>query len=121
MRPQFAERTINLSEWTNFKRERDGLKQLFQGLWWKWKLVALPALIKMGFWGAGAVALMDSSTIPVPMDAILAVWIWNDKSHFWLYCLMASAGSAVGGLLPYAIGASGRRVVHSKARKPRAV
>jgi membrane protein YqaA with SNARE-associated domain len=107
MRPQFPERTISLSEWTDFKQERNGLKRLFQGLWWKWKLVALPALIKLGFWGAGAVALMDSSTIPVPMDAILAVWIWNDKSHFWLYCLMASVGSAIGGLLPYALGRAG--------------
>jgi len=73
----------------------------------KWKLVILPALVKLGFWGAGAVAMLDSSTIPVPMDAILAVWIWNDRSHFWLYCLMASAGSAIGGLLPYALGRVG--------------
>jgi membrane protein YqaA with SNARE-associated domain len=107
IRPQFPERTINLSEWTDFKRERDGLKRLFQGLWWKWKLVVLPALVKLGFWGAGAVALLDSSTIPVPMDAILAVWIWNDKSHFWLYCLMAAVGSAIGGLLPYGLGRAG--------------
>ena len=67
----------------------------------------LPALVKMGFWGSGAVALLDSSSIPVPMDAILAVWIWNDKSHFWLYCLMAAVGSAIGGLLPYALGRAG--------------
>jgi len=103
----FPARTINLSEWTNFGWERDGLKRFFQGLWLKWKLVALPALIKLGFWGAGAVAMLDSSTIPVPMDAILAVWIWNDKSHFWLYCLMASVGSSIGGLLPYALGRAG--------------
>ena len=107
MRSQFPERTINLSEWTDLKQERDGLKRLFHGLWWKWKLVALPALVKLGVWGAAAVALLDSSTIPVPMDAILAVWIWNDKSRFWLYCLMAAAGSAVGGLLPYALGRAG--------------
>jgi membrane protein YqaA with SNARE-associated domain len=41
------------------------------------------------------------------MDALLAVWIWNDKGHFWLYCLLASAGSAIGGLLPYALGRAG--------------
>jgi len=69
--------------------------------------VILPALIKMGFWGAGAVAVLDSSTIPVPMDAILAVWIWEDKSHFWMYCVMAAAGSAIGGLLPYVLGRAG--------------
>jgi len=83
------------------------LKQLFQGLWWKWKLVVLPAIVKMGFLGAGVVALLDSSSIPVPMDAILAVWIWNDKSRFWLYCLMAAAGSTVGALVPYALGRAG--------------
>ena len=73
----------------------------------KWKLVLLPAIIKTGFWGAGLVALLDSSTIPVPMDAIIAVWAWNDKAHFWGYCLMAAAGSALGGLLPYGLGRAG--------------
>ncbi len=73
----------------------------------RWKLVLLPALVKLGIWGVGAVALLDSSTIPVPMDAILAVYIWNDKPHFWLYCLLASIGSAIGGLLPYGLGRAG--------------
>jgi membrane protein YqaA with SNARE-associated domain len=73
----------------------------------RWKLVVLPALAKLGFWGIGAIALLDSSTIPVPMDAILAVYIWNNKSHFWLYCLMGAIGSAIGGLLPYGLGRAG--------------
>jgi len=72
-----------------------------------WKLAALPALAKLGIWGAGAIALLDSSTIPVPMDAILAVYIWNNKPQFWLYCMLAAAGSAVGGLLPYGLGRAG--------------
>ena len=41
------------------------------------------------------------------MDAILAVYVWNDKGHFWLYCLMAAIGSAIGGLLPYGLGRAG--------------
>lgn len=73
----------------------------------RWKLVVLPALAKLGFWGVGLVALIDSSSLPVPMDAILAVYIWNDKSHFWMYSLMAAAGSAIGGLLPYGLGRAG--------------
>ncbi|MGB7743649.1 MAG: VTT domain-containing protein, partial [Terracidiphilus sp.] len=44
---------------------------------------------------------------PVPMDAILALYVWNNKSHFWLYCLMASVGSAIGGLVPYGLGRAG--------------
>jgi membrane protein YqaA with SNARE-associated domain len=73
----------------------------------KWKLIVLPALLKLGFWGVGAVALLDSSSIPVPMDAILALYVWNDKGHFWLYCLLAAVGSAIGGLLPYGLGRAG--------------
>jgi membrane protein YqaA with SNARE-associated domain len=83
------------------------LKQFFVHLLQEWKFVILPAIIKLGFWGAGAVALLDSSTIPVPMDAILAIYIWNDKPHFWLYAALAAAGSAVGGLLPYGLGRAG--------------
>jgi len=82
------------------------LKQFFIRVMDKWKLIAL-FLAKFGIWGVGAAALLDSSTIPIPMDALLAVYVWNDKSHFWIYCLLAAAGSAVGGLLPYGLGRVG--------------
>jgi membrane protein YqaA with SNARE-associated domain len=83
------------------------LKHFFHSLWLKWKLVILPILIKWGILGAFAVAAMDSSTIPVPMDALIAVWVWKDQSHFWAYVLAAAVGSAIGGLLPYALGRAG--------------
>jgi membrane protein YqaA with SNARE-associated domain len=83
------------------------LKRFIAHILAEWKLVILPALVKWGVWGVGAVAVLDSSSIPVPMDAILALYVWNDKPHFWLYCLMASAGSAIGGLLPYGLGRAG--------------
>jgi membrane protein YqaA with SNARE-associated domain len=82
-------------------------KQFFSNILAKWKLVLLPAILKMGFWGVGAVALLDSSSIPVPMDLILAGYVWADKGHFWLYCLLASVGSAIGGLVPYGLGRAG--------------
>jgi len=41
------------------------------------------------------------------MDLILAGYIWADKRHFWLYCLLAAVGSAIGGLLPYGLGRAG--------------
>lgn len=44
------------------------------------------------------------------MDALLAVYIWGDKPHFWLYCLMAAAASAVGGLVPYGLGRAGGEI-----------
>lgn len=73
----------------------------------KWTLVILPAVTKLGIWGAWAVAVMDSSSIPVPMDIFLAGWVWKDQHRFWLYCIMAAFGSAVGGLLPYILGRAG--------------
>ncbi len=88
-------------------RKGPALRQFFAHWMTKWELVMLPAIIKLGFWGAGAVALLDSSTIPVPMDAIIAVYVWKDPAHFWAYCRMAAAGSAMGGLLPYALGRAG--------------
>lgn len=82
------------------------MKQFFLKLAGKWKvLVAL--LARLGFWGAGLAAVIDSSSLPVPMDLFIAGWVWNNKSTFWVYCVMAAAGSAVGGLLPYWIGRGG--------------
>ncbi len=86
----------------------------------EWKHVLLPAIVKLGFLGAGVIGIFDSAAIPLPIDAILAVYIWNDKSHFWVYPLLAAAGSAIGGLLPYGIGRGGgeiylrKRVNHQK-------
>jgi len=91
----------------------------------EWKLVLLPALMKWGILGVGAIAVLDSSSIPVPMDAILALYVWNDKRHFWVYCLMAAAGSALGGLLPYGLGRAGgelfllKRINRAKFEKMR--
>ena len=73
----------------------------------KWKFLVLPALAKLGFWGVGIVSVIDASSLPVPMDAILAVYVWNDKPHFWIYTLLASVGSAIGGLVPYGLGVAG--------------
>jgi len=83
------------------------LKQFFARIVAEWKHVLLPAIAKLGFWGAAAIGLFDSAAIPVPIDAILALYVWNDKRHFWIYPLIAAAGSAVGGLLPYGLGRAG--------------
>ncbi len=64
-------------------------------------------MAQLGFWGAGVSAILDSSSIPVPMDLFIAGWVWHDKSHFWAYCLLAAAGSALGGLAPYGLGRAG--------------
>src|SRR5882757_7339354 len=67
----------------------------------------LAALKPLGVWGIGGLALIDSSTIPVPIDALLIDYVANDHRRFLLYCFMAAFGSAVGSLLPYYLGRAG--------------
>jgi membrane protein YqaA with SNARE-associated domain len=67
----------------------------------------LAALKPLGVWGIGALAVIDSSTVPVPIDALLIDYVANDHRRFLLYCFMAAFGSAVGSLLPYYLGRAG--------------
>ena len=73
----------------------------------KYKIWLLGILKPLGFWGVGGIALVDAAAIPVPMDLILAGYVWADKRHFYLYVLLASAGSALGGLVPFFLGRAG--------------
>lgn len=76
----------------------------------KYRALLLGFLKPLGFWGVGAVAILDSSSIPVPMDLIVAGYAWSDPHRFYLYVLMAAIGSAIGGLVPYWIGRAGGEI-----------
>ena len=73
----------------------------------KYKIWLLAVLKPLGFWGAGCLAFVDAAAFPVPMDLILAGYVWADKKHFYLYVLVAAAGSALGGLVPFLLGRAG--------------
>jgi membrane protein YqaA with SNARE-associated domain len=73
----------------------------------RYKGFVLGVLGPLGFWGAGLAGLVDSGTIPIPMDPLIATYAWNDHHHAWLYVVMAAAGSAVGGLIPFLLGRAG--------------
>jgi membrane protein YqaA with SNARE-associated domain len=73
----------------------------------KLNVVMLAALKPLGVWGIGALAVIDSAAIPVPIDALLIDYVAHDKSRFLLYCIMAAVGSAIGSLLPYYLGRAG--------------
>lgn len=64
----------------------------------------------LGYWGIGVLAIIDSSSIPMPMDAFIVFYALNDRRHFYLYVLMAALGSAIGGLLPFFIGRAGGEI-----------
>jgi membrane protein YqaA with SNARE-associated domain len=66
------------------------------------------ALLKpLGVWGVCALAIVDSSSIPMPIDAIVIGYVANDHAKFIIYAFMAALGSAIGALVPYFIGRAG--------------
>jgi membrane protein YqaA with SNARE-associated domain len=73
----------------------------------KYEIWLLAFLKPFGFWGAGALAFIDAAAFPVPMDLILATYVWADKKHFYLYVLVSAAGSALGGLVFFLLGRAG--------------
>ena len=57
--------------------------------------------------GRRCLAFIDAAAFPVPMDLILATYVWADKKHFYLYVIASAAGSALGGLVFFLLGRAG--------------
>ncbi len=82
------------------------MKELIH-LYKKYSALLLAFFKPLGYWGIGVLAIVDSSSIPMPMDAFIAYYAWHDSHRFYLYVLTAAVGSAIGGLVPYFIGRAG--------------
>ena len=61
-----------------------------------------------------AFAAVDGSFMGLPLDAIFVGYVYNDRSRFMLYVLLASAGSALGSIVLYVIGYTGGEVLLRK-------
>lgn len=64
-------------------------------------------LSPLGSWGVFAIAAIDSSFLGLPLDPVFVGYVYAQPHKMLLYVLMASAGSALGSLVIYAIGYSG--------------
>ena len=76
---------------------------------WVWKVLA-----PLGPWGVFAIAAVDGSLFGMPVDAMVAVYVYRDRPHLLFYVVMASAGSALGSLVIYGIGYLGGETVLRK-------
>ena len=71
------------------------------------------ALLKpLGAWGVFVIAALDGAALGLPMDPVVATYVYQDRSRFLLYVLMASAGSALGSIVIYGIGYVGGEKFH---------
>jgi membrane protein YqaA with SNARE-associated domain len=82
-----------------------------------WILGLLKAL---GIWGAFAIAFADSALLGMPVDAIVATYIYQDRKRFLFYVVMASMGSALGSIPLYIIGyLGGEKVLRKRISEER--
>jgi membrane protein YqaA with SNARE-associated domain len=78
------------------------------GIWLVKANAWLLAMLKpLGAFGVLIVAIIDSSTIPMPLDAMVVEYVVQDHAKFLIYCFTAALGAAVGSLLPYYLGRAG--------------
>jgi membrane protein YqaA with SNARE-associated domain len=80
---------------------------------WVWALLA-----PLGVWGVFAIAAVDAAFMGLPMDPIVAGYIYKDPHGFLLYVLLAASGSAVGSILLYVIGYTGGEMLLRKRLSP---
>jgi len=72
------------------------------------KVAAWIAFLKtLGAWGVFILATIDSVAIPIPLDALVAGYVYSNPHLAWLYCIVGAVGSAVGCLVPYGLGRAG--------------
>ena len=68
---------------------------------------AIAALKALGAWGVLIISFLDACAFGVPMDPLIAGYVYANPHKSWLYCLAGSVGSAMGSLIPYALGRVG--------------
>jgi membrane protein YqaA with SNARE-associated domain len=63
------------------------------------------ALLKpLGAWGVMVIAMLDGGFIGLPMDAVIAAYVYNDRGHFLWYAVTGAIGSAIGSIVVYIVG-----------------
>lgn len=68
----------------------------------------------LGVWGVFVIAFADSALLGMPVDFIVATYVYQDRRRMLLYVAMASLGSALGSIPLYVIGYLGGEKVLRK-------
>lgn len=67
----------------------------------------LAALKTLGAWGVFIISILDSAAFGVPMDPLVAGYVYSNPHKAWIYCVVGALGSALGCLVPYGLGRAG--------------
>jgi membrane protein YqaA with SNARE-associated domain len=82
---------------------------------WIWML-----LQHLGVWGVFVIAFADSALLGMPVDAIVATYVYKDPKRLLFYVATASLGSALGSIPLYIIGyLGGEKVLRKRISEER--
>lgn len=74
----------------------------------------------LGIWGVFVIAFADSALLGMPVDFIVATYVYQDRKRMLLYVAMASLGSALGSIPLYVIGyLGGEKVLRKRISEER--
>jgi membrane protein YqaA with SNARE-associated domain len=77
-------------------------------------------LQQLGIWGVFVIAFSDSALLGMPVDAIVAAYVYRDHKRLLFYILMASLGSSLGSIPLYVIGyVGGEKVLRKRISEQR--
>ena len=80
----------------------------------------LRVLAPLGIWGVFAIAFADSALLGMPVDAIVAYYVYQNHRLLLFYVLMASLGSVMGSIPLYIIGyLGGEKVLRKRISEER--
>jgi membrane protein YqaA with SNARE-associated domain len=82
---------------------------------WIWGL-----LQHLGIWGPFVITFADAALLGMPVDAIVATYVYNDHKRLLFYVLMASLGETLGSVPLYLIGyLGGEKVLRKRISEER--
>jgi membrane protein YqaA with SNARE-associated domain len=82
---------------------------------WLWGLLA-----PLGPWGVFAISGVDAAFMGLPMDAVVAGYVYHQPRNMLLYVTLASAGSALGSAVLYLLGyLGGEKVLRKRISEER--
>jgi len=74
----------------------------------------------LGIWGPFVIAFADSALLGMPVDFIVATYVYQDRRRLLVYVAMASLGSALGSIPLYIIGyLGGEKVLRKRISEDR--
>jgi len=74
-----------------------------------WGLVA-----PLGPWAVFVIAFVDAAFMGIPMDPLVAGFVYKFPQRFWMFPLLASLGSALGCTILYGVGLKGGQLLLAK-------